>query len=844
MKTPLSFRFALRELRGGVRGFRVFLACLALGVAAIAAAGSTAEAFREGLASQAREILGGDIAVSIGERRFTDAERQTMAGNGQVAYAVASQAMAQTASGERRLVDLRGVGTNYPLAGKVDLAGGMPLSQALAPVGDAQGVAVEKTLLDRLGLKLGERFLVGNVPMVAKAVLIAEPDRLSRGFALGPRVLTRIDVVEAGGFISPGLPFGETARIALTAGRSPDAVKSALKKSLHAGPDGADLRVRDRNEATPGIHRLIDQLEYFLGFIGLASLVAGGLGVSTAVSAYIEERTPSIATLKALGADGPLVRNIYLLQVGFLAVIGVGIGLLIGGAAPLMLGEWAKASLPIPALFDIYPWPLAKAAAFGLLAAAAFSLGPLARVRSTPPASLFRGEQSFRPQPGPELAAAILASLMLAGLAVLTAPSAITAGVMIGGLAFGFAILWALGVAAASGAGHVRGLVRGTLRMALANLAGPRSAARTAAPAIGLGVALIAAVVLIQSSLLAEVTDVAPRTAPSLVFTQIPGALGEAFDAAVAHALGRPLKAKDYLRFPFATGRITRVRGQVVDRQRIDPADRWAYDNDITLSAIGAEPGNAGIVEGRWWPAGYHGAPLAALSSDAARGEKLKVGDTITVQVLGRDVEARVAVLRKVDLGGFGASFPIVLDADSLAGAELFNVAIARASPDEERRVTRALGGQFPQVNVISVREQLESADALFSRLALAVRAAAAVAALAGLLVLAGAIAAGARTRAREAAVLKVLGATRPQILALYLIEYGAVGMIAGLAGVALGYAASWPIVVKVFETAWSVDWAGVAVLIIGAAGLATIGGLLAALAVLSRRPAPILRSE
>ena len=665
MKTPLSFRFALRELRGGVRGFRVFLACLALGVAAIAAAGSTAEAFREGLASQAREILGGDIAVSIGQRRFTDAERQTMAGYGQVAYAVASQAMAQTASGERRLVDLRGVGTNYPLAGKVDLAGGMPLSQALAPVGDAQGVAVEKTLLDRLGLKLGERFLVGNVPMVAKAVLIAEPDRLSRGFALGPRVLTRIDVVEAGGFISPGLPFGETARIALTAGRSPDAVKSALKKSLHAGPDGADLRVRDRNEATPGIHRLIDQLEYFLGFIGLASLVAGGLGVSTAVSAYIEERTPSIATLKALGADGPLVRNIYLLQVGFLAVIGVGIGLLIGGAAPLMLGEWAKASLPIPALFDIYPWPLAKAAAFGLLAAAAFSLGPLAR-----------------------------------------------------------------------------------------------------------------------------------------------------------------------------------VRGQVVDRQRIDPADRWAYDNDITLSAIGAEPGNAGIVEGRWWPAGYHGAPLAALSSDAARGEQVKVGDTITVQVLGRDVEARVAVLRKVDLGGFGASFPIVLDADALAGAELFNVAIARATPNEERRVTRALGGQFPQVNVISVREQLEGADALFSRLALAVRAAAAVAALAGLLVLAGAIAAGARTRAREAAVLKVLGATRPQILALYLIEYGAVGMIAGLAGVALGYAASWPIVVKVFETAWSVDWAGVAVLIIGAAGLATIGGLLAALAVLSRRPAPILRSE
>ncbi len=838
----LAFRFAARELRGGVRGFRIFLACLALGVAAIAAAGSTAEAFRQGLASQGREILGGDLLVSVDQRRFTDAERGVFVRTGKVDYAVASQAMAEAPSGERRLVELRGVSDRYPLAGKVELSGAASLQAALAPVGDAAGAAVEQPLLDRLGLKLGDRFLVGNVPVVARAVLISEPDRLGRGFALGPRVLTRISTVEAGGFLSPGLPFGETARIAIPASAPLLTVKADLKRALGMGELRGGYRLRDRNNAAPGVQRLIDQLEYFLGFIGLASLVAGGLGVAGAVSAYLETRTGSIAVLKALGAEGTLARDVYLIQIAVLAALGVAIGLGVGAAGPLILGALIGKDLPIPALFAVYPGPLIKAGAFGLLAAAAFSLPPLARARATPPAALFRRDLSARPALGVEIIFAGMAAAGLCGLAILTAPTPIAAAVMIAGVAAGFAVLWLIGAGAARGAGRLRARTRGAVRIGLANLAGPGSAARTASPAIGLGVALLAAVVLIQSSLLAQVRDVAPRTAPALVFTEIPGDQGPAFDAALAKAFGRPLTPKDYLRAPFATGRITAVRGVTVDRARIDPADRWAYDNDITLSALGAAPREAGIVAGRWWPANYAGPPLVALSTDAAKGARLKVGDAITLSILGRQIDARVAVLRKIDLGGFGASFPVVVDAAALAGADLSDVAIAKATRPEERRATRALGASFPRVNVISVRDQLEAAGDLFSRLALAIRGAGAVAALAGLLVLAGAIAAGARRRAREAAILKVLGADSGQILAAYGIEYGAVGLIAGVAGVAIGYLAAWPVVVKVFEAKWSVDWTGVVALIGGAAILAGLGGLAAAAAALARRPAPILR--
>jgi putative ABC transport system permease protein len=841
-EASLALRLAARDLRGGIRGFWIFLACIALGVAAIAAAGSTGEAFRAGLASQGREILGGDLAVSIEQRRFTAAERQAFARIGEVSYVVAARAMAQAPGGQRRLVELRGVSDAWPLAGKVDLAGASSVRQALAPVGPAAGAVVEKPLMDRLGMKLGETFLVGNVAVTARAVLISEPDRLGRGFALAPTVLTRMATVESGGFLEPGLLFGETARIAIPAGESLATASRRLRAAMGNDPAGG-FRISDRNDAAPGISRLIDQLEYFLGFIGLASLVAGGLGVAGAVNAHVEASKGDIAILKVFGARGALVRDVHLLRIGLMSAIGIVIGLAAGAAIPPLLGAMLGNSLPVPTLFALYPWPLIKAAAFGLLSAAAFSLIPLARARATPPSVLLRRDLAAAPTLGVEVVAALIAALALVAVAIASAPTPVAAAVMIGGVAAAFAILSLLGVAGARAAAGLRAAARGPLRLALANLAGPRSAARTATPAIGLGVALVTAVVLIQSCLLAQVASVAPRTAPSLIFTEIPAPRGAAFDAVVAKAFGRPLRKADYLRAPYASGRIVTVRGRPVDRLAIERSRRWAYDNDISISAIGPEPRGAEIVEGRWWPSPYSGAPLASLSQDAAEGAAIRVGDAIGVDILGREIDATVASLRRVDYAGFGPNFPLILDPAALAGADLSNVAIAKANKGEEASVTAALGRDFPRVNVISVREQLEAAADLFSGLALAVRAVASVTVVAGLLVLIGAIAAGAANRTREAAILKVLGATSGQILAAGAIEYGGVGIIAGAAGVLLGCLAAWPVVASVFRASWSVDWAAMAVVFTVSVFVAIIAGLIAAALALALRPAPVLRA-
>ncbi len=847
----LALRWAWRDLRGGFPGLRLFIAALAIGVAAIAAAGSTAEAFRAGLAHDARQILGGDIAVSVSDRPFTAMERRAIAARGRTSFAAAVEAMATGPAGQRALVELRGVGGDYPLVGHVELAGGDALAEALRPERGrdgrlTQGVAVEASLLRHLDLRLGQRFEVGAIPVVARAVLLSEPDRLSRGFALGPRVLAPLATVEGAGLVGAGLPFGETARILLPPGEAIGPAKAALKRALRAGP-GSGLRLRDARNATPAIGRGLDRLEYFLGLIGLASLLAGGLGVRGAVIALIDRRARAIGAARALGASGALVRDQHLVELAAVTALGVVIGLAIGAAVPPLIGAALARAFPdlrAPSLVALYPQPLLRASAFGCLTALTFALPPLAAIRRTPPSALLRGEAPRAPGLSIETTLALLAGAGLIALAVRVAPDRSAAAIAIGSVILAFGLLWLLGWGLAVALGGARRWARGPARLGLAQLAGRPAVARDTAAALGLGVALLSAVILIQSGLIAEVRTAAPKTAPSVVFTGIPEAKAAAFDDLVAEALGHPPSDAEYQRFPYLTGRLVAARGRPVDRERIAPPDRWAWDSDISLTTLGTAPPDARLVAGRWWPAIWRGPPQAVLSLDAARGEEVKVGDTVTVSALGAIIEARVAGLRRIDIAGFGPDVPVVLDPHALAGAHLDQVAIARASPAAVARISQALGQTLPMVGVIDVRAALASVAELFDRLGLAIRAAASVALVAGVLVLVGTVAAGAGARARESAVLQALGASRAQVLGVYLVEFAAVGLMAGLAGAGLGALAAWPVLAGVFQIGWSFDGRGAAPLAGLAAAGAGVAGLAAGLLALRRPPAGRLRAE
>lgn len=831
----LALRFARRELRSGIRGFRIFLACLALGVAALAASGSVGAAFRAGLAAQSRTILGGDLAVSLHGRRFTPDERAAFARLGRTTDLLHVRAMAEgpkADGGVRHLAEIRGVDRAYPLVGHVSLRGADTLAQAFAPVDGVPGAAVDPQLLARLHLHLGDRFVVGDVPLVARAVLLSEPDTLSQGFALGPAILVDNGVLARSGLVAADALSGDHLLIALR----PDVTLAAAIEAARQATGGA-ARIRDRTDAAGGLRRVIDQVEFFLGFIGLSALLAGGVGVSTAVTAYLETRRSSIAILKALGASGALVRDVYLLQLAALTLAGIAVGLSIGAAAPFLLASLLGPHLPIPAAFGVYPGPLLEAGAFGAMAAACFGLGPLARARVTPPASLFRRAAGPSPGFGVERLAQGLAALGLAGLTIATAPRLTVAAGMIAAVAIAFALLVGIGRLAVRLSRRLQRLTRGPVRLGLANLAGPASAARLATPAIGIGVGLLAALLLVQSSLLAAVTEAAPRAAPSLILTGIAASDADTVDAIVAHAIG-PLDPDRYRRMPFLTGRIVGI-----DPGRVAPRSRWAFDQDIGLTSIGAAPPDADLTAGRWWRADYDGPPEIVLDRDIARSAGLAVGSKVSLSVLGRTLETRIAALRRTDFGRFGTSFPLILDPAAIAGANPREIALIRTTADEDRTIVAALGRRLPDVTVISVREQLVAIAKVFGQLAWATRGAASVTGLAGLLVLVGAISSTSRARAREAAILKVLGASRAQIVGATLLEYGAVGLIAATAGVLVGIACAWPVVVLALHSPWRPAPGPLLLLLLGSGAVCAAGGLGGALVAIGRPPAPILRA-
>ena len=835
----LSFVLAAREMRSGIKGFRIFLACLALGVAALAAAGSTGEAFRQGLASQGRTILGGDVSIEVEGRRFTAEEMTAFRHLGRVSDRLHVRAMAENpaAEGDRRLVEVSGIDDSYPLVGTVELEGAATLQDAVRPTGGLPGIAVAPELLTRLHLKRGDILTIGDTAFRIRAVVVKAPDTLGRGFPLGPRVVVAGDVLATSGILQNDSLYGEAVTLAAPASRG--AAAAALKSAFpHSG-----FQIKDARNALSGLGRLVDQLQFFLSFIALASLVTGGLGVASAVEAYLGERRPAIAVLKAMGADGALVRNIYVCQLGVLTALGVFIGTVIGAAAPLILGGLAKDRLPIPALFALYPRPLITAAAFGVLIALVFCLGPLARARATSPASLFRRGLASRMPLGWELVVLLVATGALLALFALTAPSPVTAAVMLAGLVVGFGGLWAAGRGLVAVAFLVRRFSHGAARIGLANLSGPRSAARTAAPALGFGIALLTAIVLIQSSLLAQVRTAAGRSAPSVIFTQIAPEDAQTFDAVAATAMG-PLSPDRYRRYPFATGRISAIKGAPVVLGKIAPAVRWAFDQDLTLSAMDTAPVGTTLATGRWWPASYHGPPLAVIDDDLAQGAGLKVGDKVTVSLLGRDLDVTIAGTRKIDFGRFGANFPIILDSDAVAGANLREIAIARASKAEEAAMTERIGRAFPGVNIISVREQLDAAADIFAQIGLAIRCAAGVCGVSSLLVLIGAMAANAQARSREASVLKVLGSTRAFVIATYGFEYGAVGLVSGLLGMALGVATAIPVVTFGMHAPFTPDWLAVGLSLVIVVAIGTGLGALAAVLALSKRPAMALRAE
>mgnify|MGYP006274964769 FL=1 len=843
---PLALRFALRELRGGLGGFRVFLACLALGVLAVAAVGSVRMAITEGLAAEGRAILGGDAQITTTYRDATEAERAWMEARAEAVSSIAdfrSMAVAgEGAEARRTLTQVKAVDDAYPLAGRVVLSPDMPLDEALAGQGGRPGAVVEPALAERLGVSVGDPVALGGVEVVVTALLEREPDRASGGFGFGPRSLVSRAALEGTGLLAPGTLYEMHHRLVLPEGADPD----ALSQELSAAFPDAGLRWRDARAAAPGVERFVDRIGAFLVLVGLASLAVGGVGVAAAVKSHLEEKTETIAVLKTLGATGGTIAAVYLLQVGLLAALGVAIGLALGAGLPLLAGPMLADDLPVPALFDVYARPLVEAAVYGMLTAFLFALWPLARAREVRPAALFRDMvEAGRRWPSRAWLAAIgLTAAALAGAAVgLSGAPRLALWVVVGVVA-ALAVLRLVALGLSRGAARLAQarMVRGRpgLRLALAALGGPGGEVTGAVLALGLGLTTLAAIGQIDHNLRAAVSEELPDRAPAFFLIDVQTAQLDPVLAALDGVEG----VGEVSTAPMLRGIVTKLDGTPAGEAEIDPEGAWILRGDRGVSYAAAPPPGTELLEGAWWEADYAGPPLVSFSEEHARELRVGIGDTISVSVLGREITAEIASLRRVDFGDLGINFLMIFDPGAFAGAPHTHIATVYAPPEAEGEILAALGQRFPNVTAIGVREAIGRVSDGLGQIASAARWAALVTIAVGLVVLVGAAAAGARRLTYEASVLKVIGATRGRILGSFALRAALTGGAAGLVALAFGAAAAWAVMRFVLESGYDVEPVSALVIVTGGALASLAAGLAFAWRALSVRPARVLRAQ
>jgi putative ABC transport system permease protein len=835
---------ALGELRSGLNGFYIFMACVALGVAVIATVSTLSDALRAGFESQGQIILGGDATFSRMHARATDAERKWFAAQGRVSESATLRTMARRLDGEEQaLIEVKAVDGAYPLAGVVEVQGA-PFADIIA---SADGAVVEPVLLNQLRLSIGDKIRIGETEATVMATLTSEPDAVADRLTYGPRVFVSQSTLAKTGLVQPGTLVRWRYALNLAPDENGRPVDLAqFRASAKADLASSGFVMADRRDPSPQITRTLDRLRQFLTFLGLAALLVGGVGIASAVATFIEKRRNVIATMKAVGATSRLVLWIFLIQVLAIALIGVVIGLAIGLSAPRFLIEAYGDQLPIKAELAYSATSILTSAVYGILVALLFTLWPLGRAELIKPSVLFRDEvapERVWPRRGIIALTALIAASLLAFVLAM-AESTRIALYFCGALILVFLVFTGLGSLVTVLARRVPRPKWPELALAIGNLGAPGGLTRSVVVSLGAGLSLLVAVALADASLVEELTSRLPQKAPSHFLLDVPKS-----DAAeLVRIVEREAPGAHVVEAPMLRGRLVALKGRKVEEFKPPPEAQWVLNGDRGLTYSDTLPEGSTLVEGDWWPTGYAGEPLVSFERDLAGHLGLKIGDLVTVSVLGRDLTARIANLREVKWESLTLNFVMVFSSSALKDAPfklLATVSLPETvSLDTEAQLGRVIGKAFPSVTVIRVKDALAAVNTILAKVMVAVRVAGAVTLVAGALVLAGALATAQRRRILEAVVLKVLGATRRRVLTSHVLEYLLLALIAGLFAVVLGSFAAWIAVTEVMKIPFTLSAAAVARSLALAIGLVLLFGSLGTWAVLRAKPAAILRSE
>lgn len=837
MSLGLAAKFARRELRGGLRGFRLFLACLALGVAAIAAVGSVRSGIEAGLAREGSSLLGGDAELELTYRFASQAELAWMQANASAVSEVAEFRSMAAAGDDRALTQVKAVDGLYPLVGAVQLEPDMLLSDALSVQDGLPGAVMERALIDRLGLRLGDIFALGTQSFTLRAEITREPDSAGAGFAFGPRTLVTRDSLAASGLLSAGTLFNSKYRLKLP----PETAVTDLETEAAQTFANSGMRWRDASNGAPGVALFVERLSTFLVLVGLSGLAVGGVGVSAAVRSYLARKTEVIATLRALGADRATIFRTYFIQIGVLSLLGVALGVALGAIVPILLAPVLEARLPLPSVFAIYPAPLIEAGLYGLLTAFIFTLWPLARTDRVRAATLFRdawdGANHLPALPFILATAAAIAALVwLAGwfsgnwwLTLWT----------LGGITGALALLALAAAVIRIGARALSHRLRGwpRWRWAMSAIGGTGEGAGAVVLSLGLGLSVLAAVGQIDGNLRQAIAGNLPAVAPSYFFVDIQ----KHQMAGYTERLQNDPSVRRIDSAPMLRGVVTQINGRPAEEIG---GDHWALSGDRGLTYAAQPAETAIITQGTWWPVDYTGPPQISVATEEAEEIGLNLGDTLTVNVLGRDITGTITSFQEVDFSTAGIGFVFTMNPTALEGAPHTFISTVYAEPEAEAQILRDLASAFPNITAIRVKDALARVADVLGGLAAATSYGAAATLLTGFLVLIGAAAAGADARTFEAAMLKTMGASRRMIAASFILRAALLGFAAGAVALLAGTLGGWAVSTFVMKTDYTIIWSSALAIIAGGIAATVLAGLGFARRALLARPARVLRAR
>ncbi|HEY2295921.1 MAG TPA: FtsX-like permease family protein [Thermoanaerobaculia bacterium] len=862
MSLGFYVRALARESRGSRGRLAFFIACLAVGVAAVVAVAGLSASLRDGIRREARQLLAADLAVRGNQplppevlAAITDlpGARRT---DVKETVTVAAAPPRDGQPGPSQLVELKVIDGFYPFYGKLDLRPQRPLNELLTP----NTAVVASDLLAHLGLKVGDMLQIGGQGYRIAGIVLSEPDRVSISFTLGPRVF-----LSGAGFArttleDQGSRISYKALVKLPEGAPAAALDATADRLKQALPPGDVYRVETYRQSQPALQRNISRVERFLGLVALLSLFVGGIGVAQSVRAWLAGRLDAIAILKCLGMRPREIFPLYLGQTVLLGLAGSLVGILVGVAVQLVLPRLFPDLIPVALIRPWQPAALLRGLGLGVGVALLFSLPPLSAVLRVPPARVLRREAEPLPRHRWVSVATVVAlAVGIWGMAAFQSGSARLGLQFTGGVAL---VTAALAAAAFLVSWAVRRLprdlfsLRPWLRHGIAALARPGAAASGAIVALGLGVLVVLGMSLVERRITGQLEKELPINAPSAFLVDIQPAEWPGVES-----LLRQQGAQGIESVPVVMARLTAIDGVPVEKLQTQEGrpdgerrqdgneegggrrrERWALTREQRLTYMKELPKDNKIVAGSLWNDPAHAE--VSLEAEFANDLGAHLGSTLSFNIQGVPIDLEVTSLRTVNWQTFGINFFLVVEPGVLEGAPQQRLAVARLPKGSEQRVQDLLAARFPNVTFLRIREILDKVLKVLRRISLGIRFLGGFTVVAGIAILAGAVSAGSARRGREVALLKTLGMTRRGVAATFAVEYALVGLVAGLIGAIGGTVLAWGVVTRGFEIPWTFAPLNLTVALAGTILLAVVAGLAASLRALERRPIEVLRTE